>query len=371
MHAALRPYLTTGVGLVGAGALVVAPIAPVTAPPTIAAVAPAAAVVNQPYALAAFPQDIIDLVQGLTDALGAGAVTDIINNFIDNFPPPDLTELVAVVQGGLLNLAPVVFVLLQGLEDIVDTLLTRLAPVVETVFDGLVNVVNALTNNEGLQGVLVGLGVGLGIVVNAIFGGLNGSPIADAIATAIGSLFGGLGGAAAASTVDVEGGADLSSEDAALTAMTRTVNDAATRGALPATASDVAGAATDEDAGDPEDGATHAGAVLETVDENTPSQADEGLGNAIANQVAEGSEDGGTEGTEDGVNEVTPPAQEAAPETEAVDTAQAPATDPQAGGNPGTTGRKKAAAGSNGTAASNSSGNSASHSNPARGQRGR
>jgi hypothetical protein len=68
-------------------------------------VALVAAISNQAYTLAAFPEDLTALVNGLVDALGVGAVIDLIDN-IDRAP---LIEVLAVLQGGLLNLARVVY----------------------------------------------------------------------------------------------------------------------------------------------------------------------------------------------------------------------------------------------------------------------
>lgn len=270
MQLALRPYVTTGVAIVGATAIAVAPIAPITHLPDISIPA-AATTISHAVNLTAFPQDLIDLVNGLVAALGPAAVTDIINNF----DPAALTNFVSVVQGGLLDLAPVVNTLLYGLNNIL-----------QTVFTGLVNVVNALTNNQGLQGVLLGLGAGLGIVVNAIFGGLNGSPLADAIAGAIGNLFGGMAPVAPLAAVKpLAAAAPAVAGPAALVPSLQSLNRSATLAAQsqpqdpPPTGASVSGVASDPATQNPSE-------VLSAVNANLPEQANgqNGLTNAIAQQ---------------------------------------------------------------------------------------
>lgn len=339
MHSAIRPYVTTGIAIVGASVIAVAPVLPITAPPDIAI--PAAHTSHAAYQLTAFPQDLITLVNGLVDALGVGAVTDLISSFT----PANLIDLVAVAQGGLLNLAPVVYTLLNGLNNVVGTLLDGLNTLagggLTTLLHTVLTDVNTILGDglntllsQGVTSVVTALTTGLALVVNAIFGGLN-SPLNNLIDT-VGGLLGGLFGAAApaapaAAALTAFGAADVTNASAAKTATLSVAGMGGTkRAAVPDTASPVAQEAS---SGASTQKATD---VLTEVQANLPEQAKGvGLENAIANQ------DGATDTTDTaGANSVATATDSNAPAggTTSASNSKGTSTSAKAGSNGGGTG---------------------------------
>ena len=306
MHEAIRPYMTTGIALVGASVIAVSPIIPVTAPPDIAI--PVPTISSTAYELTSFHEELLGVLGPLLEGLSPGQVFD-------------LLESVILANGGLFGgLALVVDQLLDGLTQLlaegVPPVLDALVPVLETVFEGLslvvlslvpvvlslVPVVLALTPLllpvtvglgvllAGLPVVLLPVTVGLGALLGglplalvglgALLGGLlGGIPLAAAPAVAEATAFGAtdIENKAAAETVDLAIGPTEEGQDAT----------------LAENASPVAEVATDPEAEKPIE-------VLTEVQESLPEQAQGvGLETAIENQE-DGTEAAESEAASDG-----------------------------------------------------------------------
>lgn len=287
MNAAIRPYMTTGIALVGASVIAVAPIKPVTDLPDIAIAMPTTS--SAAYELAAFPEDLLALVGPLLAQLDPGQVFD-------------LLESVILANGGLFGgLALVVDQLLDGLTQLlaegVVPVVDALVPVLEAVFDGLTEVLAA-----GVVPVVATLLAGLTPIVALVVGGLavivaELVPLLLPVTVGLGVLLGGLGlGLAgllaglggifiplAATAPAVAGATTFAATDIENEAAAKTFDlaigptDKGQEATLPEQASEVAEVAVDPEAEKPTD-------VLTEVQANAPEQAQDGLQNAIENQ---------------------------------------------------------------------------------------
>jgi hypothetical protein len=292
MNAAIRPYMTTGIALVGASVIAVAPIKPVTTLPDISI--PMPTISSQAYELTAFPEDLLNLVGPLLAQLDPGQVFD-------------LLEDVILANGGLFGgLALVVNELLEGLTDLlaqgVPPVLDALVPVLQTVFAGLSLVVLSLVPVVlSLVPVVATLLGGLAVIVGelvpvllpvtlglgALLGGLP--LVLLPVTLGLGALLAGLGGLGgiiplAAATPALAGATTFGATDVANGAAAQTFDlaigptEKGQEVTLPEPASDVAEAATEAGTEEPT-------AVLTEVQANLPEQANgAGLETAIEKQ---------------------------------------------------------------------------------------
>src|SRR5215218_6697184 len=137
MHTAIRPYMTTGIAIVGASVIAIAPIKPITGSADISIPMPTLPSPTQmEYTLAAFPEDLLAALAPILAQQTPAQLVGVLD---------DLGALVGAAINPLFGgLALVVDTLLDGLTELVDTLLTDLVPVVDSVFAGLALVVVSL-----------------------------------------------------------------------------------------------------------------------------------------------------------------------------------------------------------------------------------
>lgn len=298
MHTAtIRPYMTTGIAIVGASVIAVSPIIPVTAPPDIAI--PMPTISSQAYELTSFHEELLaglaPLLEGLSPAQFL-AVLDDLGLLVGAALNPLFGGLALVVDELLEGLTQVlaegVVPVVEALVPVIDTLLTGLVPVLATVFAGLSAVVLSLTPVVAtlvtglavivaeLVPVLLPVTVGLGVL-------LGGLPVVLLPLTlGLGALLGGLFGviplaapvAAAAAGPTTFGATDIENTSAAQTFELTVDPTVGQEGTLPEAASPVAEVATDPEAVAPVE-------VLTEVQETLPEQAQGvGLETAIENQ---------------------------------------------------------------------------------------
>lgn len=294
--ATIRPYMTTGIAIVGASVIAVSPIYPVTAPPDIAI--PLPTISSQAYELA-FHEELLaglaPLLEGLSPAQFLAALDDL-GLLVGAALNPLFGGLALVVDELLEGLTQVlaegVVPVVEALVPVIDTLLTGLVPVLATVFAGLSAVVLSLTPVVAtlvtglavivaeLVPVLLPVTVGLGVL-------LGGLPVVLLpLTVGLGALLGGLFGviplaapvAAAAAGPATFGATDIENTSAAQTFELSVDPTVGQEGTLPEAASPVAEVATDPEAVAPVE-------VLTEVQETLPEQAQGvGLETAIENQ---------------------------------------------------------------------------------------
>jgi hypothetical protein len=277
MEMTIRPFMTTGIALVGASVIAIAPIVPITAPPDITI--PASNVSSLSYELTAFPEDLLNALTPLLAELSPAqflAVLDDLGAIAGAAVNPLFGGLALVVDQLLDGLTGLVDTLLTGLVPVVETLLEGLVPVLETVFAGLVAVELALVPvlALGVVPVVATLLGGLAVVVGQIFSPIT--PLGLALIGVLGGLFGGLAlPAVAATEATAFGAADVENKAAAETfALSTETTAGASAGTLPEQASPVAEVASQTPA-----------EVLTEVQESLPEQAEgAGLETAIENQ---------------------------------------------------------------------------------------